>query len=241
VLRNGLQVVIANRPSVPVVRVSLLFNAGYVADQGRKLGTSSFAMSMLDEGTRTLGSPEIADRAERLGAELAAGSSLDSSFAALSALRENLDASLALFADVVRNPSFPQKEIDRVRKEWIAGIAREKQNPALAMRVLPPLLYGEGHPYAIPFSGPAPKRFCARPGRPARVPADWLRPDDATIIVTGDAEDDILPLLEKYFGDWGAPPRRDRRSPPVAASPAKTRVYLIDKPTRSRPASSRAN
>ena len=55
---------------------------------------------------------------------------------------------------MVRNPAFPQKEIDRVRKEWIAGIAREKQNPdALAMRVLPPLLYGEGHPYAIPFSG----------------------------------------------------------------------------------------
>ena len=234
-LRNGLRVVIANRPSVPVVRVSLLFDAGYVADQGRKLGTSSFTMSMLDEGTRALSSPEIADRAERLGAELAAGSSLDSSFAALSALRENLDASLALFADVVRNPSFPQQEIDRVRKEWIAGIAREKQNPdALAMRVLPPLLYGEGHPYAIPFSGTGTEAEIAALGRDDLLAfqRDWLRPDDATIIVTGDvAKDDILPLLEKYFGDWAAPASpRPAKSLPVAASPAAARVYLIDKP-----------
>jgi len=111
-LRNGLPVVIANRPGVPIVRISLLFDAGFVADQGRKLGTSNFTMAMLDEGTASLSSLEIADRAERLGAEIGAGSSLDTSFAAVSALHENLDPSLALFADVVRNPAFPQTEIE---------------------------------------------------------------------------------------------------------------------------------
>ncbi len=74
--------IVAARPGVPVARVSLVFNGGYVADLGRKPGTSSFAMSLLDEGAGKLDSLEIADRAERLGADIAAGSSLDTSFAA---------------------------------------------------------------------------------------------------------------------------------------------------------------
>ena len=234
-LRNGLPVVIANRPDVPVVRVSLLFDAGYVADQGRKLGTSSFTMSMLDEGTRALGSLQIADRAERLGAEIGAGSSLDSSSVSLSALKENLDPSLALLADVARNPSFPRKEIDRVRREWIAGIAREKQNPdSLAMRALPPLLYGEGHPYAIPFSGTGTEAAIAALDRDDLLAfqRDWLRPDNATLIVTGAVKpDEILPLLEKYFGDWTAPATpRPPKTLPTATNPSAPRVFLIDKP-----------
>ena len=234
-LRNGLPVVIANRPGVPILRISLLFDAGFVADRGRKLGTSNFAMAMLDEGTQTLGSLQIADRAERLGAEIGAGSSLDSSFVAVSALRENLDPSLALFADIVRNPAFPQPEIDRVRKEWIAGIAREKANPdALAMRALPPLLYGEGHPYAIPFSGTGTEAAIAALRRDDLLAfqRDWLRPDNATLIVTGDAtSSEMLPLLEKYFGDWTPPatarPTKSLTAAPVASIP---RVYLLDKP-----------
>ena len=57
-------------PGVPVVQMSLLFDAGYAADQGRKLGTASFTMAMLDEGTKALGALAIADRAESLGADL---------------------------------------------------------------------------------------------------------------------------------------------------------------------------
>ncbi|MFP3814079.1 insulinase family protein, partial [Bacillus sp. SIMBA_005] len=72
----------------------------------------------------------------------------------VSALKEHLDPSLALFADMVRRPNFDEKEIERIKATWIAGIAQEKARPAsAAMRVLPPLLYGAGHPYAIPFSG----------------------------------------------------------------------------------------
>ena len=234
-LRNGLPVVIASRPGVPVVRVSLLFDAGYAADAGRPAGTSSFAMGMLDEGTRSLGALEIAARAESLGADLAAGSSLDTSFGAVSALEDRLDESLALFADVMRHPAFPPDEIERVRKEWIAGIAREKTSPdALAYRVLPPLLYGDGHPYAIPFSGSGTEASIAGLTRDDLVTfhRDWIRPDNATLIVTGDATAaEILPLLEKHFGDWEAHAgARPAKSLPAPGSPSSQRVFLIDKP-----------
>jgi len=234
-LANGMPVVIAIRPGLPLVRVSLLFNAGYVADQGRKLGTSGFAMSMLDEGTNNLDSLQIAERAETLGAELAAGSSLDTSFAAVSALTENLDDSLALFASLVRKPAFPQKEIDRVRQQWIAGIAREKTNPdSLAVRVLPPLMYGTGHPYAMPLSGSGTEASIASLTREDLLAfhRDWIRPDNATLIVTGDVTvAQILPLLNKHLGDWRAPSTaRPATRIPAAETPTATRVFLIDKP-----------
>jgi zinc protease len=92
-LANGLPVIVATRKGAPVVNVSLLFDAGYAADLGRKPGTANFAINLLEEGTSSLGSLEIAARAESLGAELSTGSALDSSFVGISALSERLDGS----------------------------------------------------------------------------------------------------------------------------------------------------
>jgi len=234
-LSNGMPVVIANRPGVPVVRVSALFDAGYAADLGRKPGTSSFAMSLLDEGTGTLGALEIAKRAESIGAGLVAGSSLDTSFGAVSALADRLDESLALLADVLRNPAFPSSEVERVRKEWIAGIAREKTSPdALASRLLPPLIYGAGHPYAIPFTGSGTEASITALAREDLVAfhREWIRPDNATLIVVGDTTAaEVLPLLEKHFGSWQAPAvAKPAKALPAAAQVTAPRVFLVDKP-----------
>ena len=235
-LSNGIPVIVATRPEVPVVRVSVLFDGGYVADQGRKTGTASFAMAMLDEGAGKLDSLAIADRVERIGAQLGAGAGLDTSFASVSVLTDQLDPSLALLADIVRRPKFPDHEIERVRKEWIAGIAREKTSPdTLAMRVLPPLLYGDGHPYAIPFSGSGTEASIAALTRDDLVAyhRDIVRPDNATIIVTGAVTPaTILPLLERHFGDWPLPvdARPVKREIPVATQATGARVYLLDRP-----------
>ncbi len=153
-LKNGIEVVLAQRHAIPVVQMQLLFDAGYASDQGKGPGTSAFTMAMLDEGTSTLDSLEIARREERLGAEINAGSGLDTSSVSLSALTSQLAPSLALYADIVRNPAFRDDDIARVRGQWIARIAQEKTQPrGIALRTLPPLLYGEGHAYAIPVHG----------------------------------------------------------------------------------------
>jgi predicted Zn-dependent peptidase len=235
-LANGVPVIVATRPGVPVARVSLLFDAGYVADLGREPGTSSFTMSLLDEGAGALDALAIADRVERLGADLAAGSSLDTSFAAVSTLTDQLEPALQLLADVVRRPTFPAHEIERIRKEWIAGIAREKTSPdALALRVLPPVLYGEGHPYAIPFSGSGTQASIAALSRQDLLDfqRQVLRPDNVTIIVTGAVTPrEVLPLLERHFGDWKPEPGVALAKPsiPEAAPAPAPRVYLLDRP-----------
>ncbi len=208
-LGNGIPVIIARRPGVPVARVSVLFDAGYASDRDPRLGLSSFAMAMLDEGAGELDALAIADRAKTLGADIAAGSSLDTSSVSLSALVERLDESVGLLATLVREPQFPQHELDRVRREWIAGIQREKASPdGLAMRLLPPLLYGDGHPYAIPFSGSGTEAAIAAITREDLLgfQRDWLRPDNATLIVVGDTTPAaVLPVLERHFGGWRPP------------------------------------
>ncbi|WP_028928256.1 M16 family metallopeptidase [Pseudoxanthomonas suwonensis] len=235
-LSNGTKVILARRDAVPVVQFSYEFKGGFAADHGRKLGTSSFTMGMLDEGAGDLDALGFANRAESLGASLSAGASLDGGNAYLSALKENLDESLALYADMLRRPRFEQKEIDRVRATWIAGIAQEKARPnGAALRVLPPLLYGAGHPYAIPFSGSGTEQSIASLTRDDLVAfhRQWVRPENATLIVVGDTTlDEVVPLLEKHFGDWKGegPAPAATAKPADVARPAKPTVYLIDQP-----------
>jgi len=234
-LANGLKVVLAERPGLPVVQMSMMFQGGYSADQGRKLGTSSFAMGMLDEGAGQYDAITFGNRAEALGANLGANASLDGGSASLSAIKDQLDPSLALYADMIRRPSFDAKEIERVRAQWLAGIKQEKARPnAAALRVLPPLLYGEGHAYAIPFSGTGNEASIASLTRDdlTAFHHDWVRPDNATLVIVGDTTlAEIKPRLEKHFGDWkaeGVSPAKPNVA--AVALPSKPRVYLVDQP-----------
>ncbi len=234
-LANGIQVILAERHDTPVVSLSLELPGGFVADVGGKLGTSSFAMGMLDEGAGHLDALSFADRAEALGANLGAGASLDGSNAYLSALKENLEPSVALFAQMLRTPRFDAKEIERVRQSWIAGIKQEKARPnSQAMRLLPPLLYGDGHPYAIPFSGTGSEASIASLTRDDLLAFHqrWVRPQGATLIVVGDTTlAEIVPLLEQRLGAWqGAGNAPTPVAVPAVALPTQPRVFLVDQP-----------
>jgi zinc protease len=234
-LDNGIEVVLAERHEVPLVQLRMLFDAGHAADQGGKLGTASFALNMLDEGTRTRDAVAIATRMEELGAQIGTNSTLDTSGLWLSALKDELQPSLELFADVVRNPRFDENEIKRVQGQWLASIAQEKTNPSsLASRILPPLLYGEGHAYAVPGTGSGTEASIS-----ALTSADlksfhqnWIRPDSARITVVGDTTlAEIVPALNKVFANWKAPatPRLSKNISDVAL-PGSATVYLMDKP-----------
>ncbi|RZA14609.1 MAG: insulinase family protein, partial [Lysobacteraceae bacterium] len=153
-LKNGTTVVLAERHDIPVVQMSYEFRGGQAADPAGKPGTASFMTGLLDEGAGDRDALAFADRAEELGANLGASAGLDRSTAYLSALRKNLDASVALYADMLRAPRFDQADIDRVKGQWIAGIKQEKAQPnGIVRRVVPGLVYGAGHPYAAPATG----------------------------------------------------------------------------------------
>ena len=233
-LRNGMNVVLAERHTIPVTQLSLLFDVGLAAEQGRNTGVSRMALSMLDEGTRHLGSLEIARRKQRLGAVIQPFNSLDSSGVALSALNANLRDAVELCAEIVRYPAYRDADLERMRMQTLAGIHGELGRPdGLAMRLLPRLLYGTGHAYGVPGSGTGTMQAL---GALARADLEafhrtWLRPDLATLFVAGDTTPGImLPLLEAAFGDWTVAKPAPEKSLTAAAGRSSSRVYLIHRP-----------
>src|SRR5713101_5111238 len=232
-LSNGLKVILAERHEVPLVNFTLATDAGFASDASSTPGTANLAMQVLTDGTRTRNALEISDQLETLGATLRGSSNLDLSFVSLSALTSRLDPSLDLFADVVLNPSFVETEVKREQKLVLAGIEREQNAPAtLALRVLPVLLYGAGHPYGNPLTGSGTKESVAKLSREDLVKFHdtWLHPNNSTLIVVGDTTlKEVTPKLEKLFAGWksGSVPAKNVKTVPVAT---KSAVYLIDKP-----------
>ena len=231
-LSNGLKVVLAQRETVPVVRMSLMVDAGYAADQGAKAGTASLALDMMDEGTKNRSSLQINEDLAMLGATLNTGSNLDMSTVTMTALKQNLDASLELFNDVILNPAFPESDFDRLKKEQMVRIQREKRNPIqMALRVFPKFMYGEGHAYSNPFTGSGYEETVSQISRDDLVDfySTWFKPNNATIAVVGDITmEDLTAKLEKGFKKWkqGDVPQKNLAD----VEPAKNRIYLMDRP-----------
>jgi zinc protease len=232
-LSNGLKVVLAERHDAPVVNFQLLVDSGYASDTLDKPGVASLAMRMLEEGTTSRKSLEIGEAFERLGAQFGASANLDSGFVYMNTLKATMPQALNLYADLVLNPSFPQNEFERLQKDRLAAIAREKTVPQLmAMRVLPSILYGKEHVYAKPFTGTGTEDAVKRMRREDLVKYHdtWFKPNNATLLVVGDTTmAEVKPLLEKAFGSWraGEVPKKvlDQVAPPD-----KSMVYLVDRP-----------
>ena len=232
-LSNGLKIVLARRPSIPQVRFDLLLDAGFAADQSGIPGTASLALAMLDEGTAQRNALQISDQLAQLGANLRTGSKLDVSSVSLEALRETLDPSLAIYADVILHPSFPRSDFARLKKQRLAQIRQEKADPVgLALRVFPGLLYGKGHAYANPWTGSGTEESTAKITREAlvRFHQAWFKPNHATLVVVGATTlGEIRPKLERLFAGW-KPGDVPAKSIAEVAQQPKPVVYLIDRP-----------
>ncbi|MEX0975680.1 MAG: pitrilysin family protein [Woeseia sp.] len=232
-LANGMELIVATRRAVPVINMSLRFDAGYASDQFGEPGTASLAMGMLDEGTRTRSALEISDQLARLGAHVSAGAGLDTSAVSLNTLSENLDESLAIYADVVLNPAFPDNELERLRKAALAQIAQEKTQPiSIALRVFPALVYGDNHAYSLPLTGSGTEESVGRISRDNLVEhhRSWFKPNNAVMIVVGDTTmAEIKPKLDRAFGRWSEGSTPSKNIADVEHQGGE-RIFIIDRP-----------
>ncbi|MFA5833183.1 MAG: pitrilysin family protein [Bacteroidota bacterium] len=233
-LSNGLKIILAERQSVPVVNFSLLFDAGYAADQFALPGTATLAMDMMDEGTKTRSALEISEELSNLGATLGTGSNLDMSLVTFSSLKANLDPSLTLFGDVVLNPSFPESDFKRLQQQLLAGIQNEKSSPqSMAMRVMPKVLYGKDHAYGNPLTGSGTEESVLKIKKDDLIKfyKSWIKPNNATLIVVGATTmSELKPKLEKLFKDWKMDKNIPKKNISDVSIPEKPTVYIVDKP-----------
>jgi predicted Zn-dependent peptidase len=233
-LSNGIEVVYARRATVPVTRMVVEFNAGAAADPTERLGTQRLMLNLLEEGTTRMNSIQLAEAQERLGATIGTGFTLDRTEVSLLALTPNLNPSLDLLADVIRNPAFDPREVERLRQQQLAQIASELTQPGgLAARALPVVLYGRDHPYGKPASGTGDPQAVAAITRDEliRFHQGWIRPDNATIFAVGDLPlAQLVAQLEPRLGKWTAPmvARGTKQFPKVADT--RQRIVLINRP-----------
>jgi len=201
-LDNGLRVVIIQDGRLPLVSYRLAFNWGDVNDPEGLTGVTSAIASMLNEGTINYSSRQLADEIERLGASIGVHASDDFTVLAASTLSLYSSEILRLAAEMVRQPTFPESELDLYRRNTIEHLKFQRSQPGfLAGEQTARLLYGE-HPYA---------RIAPSADDIEKLTRDDLRtthdttyiPTNAVLVVIGDVEQDgILREINDLFGNW---------------------------------------
>ncbi|MDH4229442.1 MAG: insulinase family protein [Nitrospirota bacterium] len=229
-LPNGLTLQVVQRQALPIVSVQLAVLAGTRNDPEGAAGTAALTAALLNEGTATRSSTEIAEAVEFVGASLGAGAQADYATISFSGLQRNLDMGMDLLADISLRPAFRQDDVERLRKETIAGIISDEDQPgSVAAKAFDRELFGS-HPYAQPAAGTVDSVEPLGPEALAAFHKRHYVPDGAVISFVGDVSfKDARKLVLRHFGKWSGrqPPAA---SPPVAVAPAKVRVVTIDRP-----------
>ncbi len=231
-LPNGIKVYYAQRDAVPATRVTISFDAGSAADPIDKRGLEGMTLGMMEEGTTTLSSRELAEAQERLGANISIGGGVDRSSFTLSSLSANLEPSLDLLADVVRNPAFDPSELERLRTQTVTGIQQSLKSPSgLAYYVATPLVYGADNPYG--GSGTVESVNGLTRDDLIDFKQTWLRPDNAAVFVVSNLPlAEVMPGLEEAFGNWDAPAtaKGQKDFSALATAPDSPRIVLVNRP-----------
>ncbi len=230
-LSNGLKIMIVEQHELPLADFVLVMGSGSTADPVGKPGVANLTAAMLQEGTTTRKSLDIADQAAYLGVNLSSGSSWESSFLLLHTPTAQLDSALALFADVALHPSFPANEFERLRKTRLTQLLQlSDQGPAIANFAFPAIVYGNAHPYGLPSIGTdVSVKSLSTADLQSYYQAN-LRPNNSTLIIVGDVKpDQIEQRINALFSTWqrGDVPQLAYSEPPKASA---TTIYLIDKP-----------
>lgn len=220
-LGNGIEVAVMRDARLPVVSITAVLNISSAVDPADKIGLGDFTTAMLSEGTTSRTADQIADAVAALGGGVSATS--------VYTITGNVESALALMADQLLHPAFPQASLDRIKANAITGIQRQKEDPGyLASTVFGEIVYGSGHPYT-------------RQRTEASVSAitrndlvafydKYVRPPNVRFVVVGDiTPDSAVAKLTPHFGTWqpGASAQVDIPTPP---GPSTTTVYLYDRP-----------
>ena len=234
-LNNGLRVTVVEKSSVPIVSFALMVNAGAITDPPEKPGLASFTTQLLPEGTTTRSSQEIANAFEFIGSRLSTESRKELSLLSTETLSRHWVTALELMADVALNPTFPEHEIERVRREHLTDIRRGKDDPTfVAERIIPGLVFGRDSRYGHPSVGTEESvASFTRQDLEDHFRAHYS-PEACNLVIVGDITvDEAVAQAERVFGSWAgsAAPSSSSASLQVADNGAQsTTIYLVDKP-----------
>jgi zinc protease len=229
-LASGLKVVVAPVRKLPVVSVLALVDAGAMTDAPGEEGVAQLTARALTEGTQRRDGAALALAAESLGAALDASADWDAAVVRLTVLKPRLEEAFRLMAEVLVEPAFPPREVERLKAERLADLLQLRTEPrGLADEAFAKWLYAEGSRYARPDGGTEESVRAIDRAALERCWAARYRPGGTTLVVAGDVDaDEVLALVDRALAGWtGEAPARVR----VDDQPASTerRVLLVAK------------
>jgi len=203
VLKNGLKLLVVERHSVPIVRISIGINAGNLHEPVDKAGLASLVAGLLTEGTAKRTARQISEEIEFVGGSVGASGGGDYVTASLSVLKKDLDLGFELLSDIILNPSFPEQEIIK-KKERIKGALRSQEDDPgyLSSREFKKAVFG-AHPYGRLLTGTVETIDSITRDDIINFHSGHYVPENSIMPVVGDITNaEIEQLIQTHLGGW---------------------------------------
>lgn len=231
-LANGIRVFVVSDAEQPAVTVRLVLpSAGSIHDPAGKPGVAEMTADLLTQGTTTRTAQQIAEAIDFVGGTLNSSADSDGSYANVTVVKKDLDLGLTLLADIVRNASFKEEELERRRQQALSGLRIQYADPSyMASAIFRRVIFG-AHPYGLPGEG--------TPDSVARLKRDdmvafrdaWFSPSGALLAFAGDISPEAaFAAAEKYFGDWKASATASGKAGAAPELKKGMRILVVDKP-----------
>lgn len=230
-LKSGLPLWVIPRRDLPIVALTFVLGGGATRQDPARAGLAQLTANLMDEGTASRSSLDLAVATEGMGTHLSTSCGWDGAYVGMQCLSPHLSASLDLAVDVLRNATFPQTEWERIHGQTLAALRAEHDSAdARAYRAFLAALYGEGHPYRRPIDGEeATVKGLTREDL-LGFHQRYHGPSQAACVVSGDVDPDaIAQALDERLAGWSGP-----ELPPSQVSPTgrarRPRIILLDRP-----------
>jgi zinc protease len=231
-LPNGVVLLHAGKSDFPLVTVRAVLDAGAASERAGEEGLAWLSAHALEGGTHARSGVDLAWELERLGAQLEVWTTWDSTNVALTTRSDRVADALALLAEIVRSPAFPEREVERIRNEQLAEIMRRGTDPrSLADDASNRFIYADDATYGRPVLGLEPRIAAFTRADAAAFHERCFTPQGAAIVVVGAVDSDAaLSAVAAAFSDWTGE-RHD--APPVRLAPRTddTTVFIVDRPS----------
>ena len=232
-LSNGLRIAVVEKRGMPMVCFGLYLEAGAITDTEEQPGLAGITAQMLAEGTESRSSQEIAAAFEFIGSGVSTDARREYAFLSSEAMTKHWPTALELLADLVNNPTFPDHELERMRREHLTDLRRGLDDAGvIAERISPGLVFPRSTGYGHPVSGTEEAvSAMTRPDIIGKFQRDY-GPASATLIVAGDVSmEEVYAQAEAHLGNWSGNGAYSNPPGEVSHHPFdQSTIYLVDRP-----------
>jgi zinc protease len=230
VLPNGLEVVVIERRTLPLMTLRVVVKSGAEAEPGGLPGTAELVSALLTEGTARRSAREIAEAIDSVGGLIDSGADWDSSFVSLSVLTDHVGLAFDLLSDMVMHPAFAPAEVERKRQQTLSALEVVHEDPSYVADTAVRRKLFAGTPYSHPEDGTVETVRQITPAALRDFHTHFYRPANCILAVVGDiSASEAFERAERAFGAWENRPA-PARPPEAVPSTGSRRTVAIDKP-----------